>query len=37
MGMNAWMVGGIVLIVIGVLSLVAVQVMVHLKKKALMR
>ena len=35
--MNAWMIAGIVLIVVGIAFGVGVQVVVHIKKKALMR
>ena len=37
MGMNAWMIAGIVLMVVGVWVGVGVQIVVHIKKKALMR
>ena len=37
MGMNAWMIAGIVLIVTGLAFGVCVQVVVSIRKKALMR
>lgn len=35
--MNAWMIAGIVLIVVGVVFAVVMQVVVSIRKKALMR
>ena len=37
MDMNTWMIAGIVLIVLGVVFGIVMQVLVHVKKKALMR
>ena len=37
MGMNAWMIAGIVLIVAGIVFAVVMQVVVSIRKKALMR
>lgn len=37
MDMNTWMIAGIVLIVLGVVFAVVMQIVVHVKKKALMR
>lgn len=37
MCMNAWMIGGVVLIGCGVVFAVVMQIVVHVKKKALMR
>ena len=37
MGMNTWMITGVVLIVCGVVFGAGMQLLVHVKKKALMR
>ena len=37
MGMNTWMITGVVLIVCGVVFGIVMQIVVHIRKKALMR